>query len=149
MKLSINGADHEVDVPPEMPLLWVLRDRLDLTGAKYGCGRGLCGACTVHLDGAAVPSCSVLTGDAVGREITTIEGAAGPVFEAVRDAWSEADVIQGGYCQPGQIMSAVALLSRDPRPDAGEMERAMNRVLCRCGTYLRILDAVRLASERL
>ena len=149
VKLTINGQDHEVDIDPQMPLLWVLRDRLDLTGTKYGCGMGLCGACTVHLDGEGVRSCSVPVGDAEGREITTIEGVTGPVAEAVRGAWTEADVVQCGYCQPGQIMSAIALLSNDPRPGEDEVERAMNGVLCRCGTYLRIVDAVRRASERL
>lgn len=149
MKLSINGTVHELDVDPEMPLLWVLRDRLDLTGAKYGCGRGLCGACTVHLDGTAVPSCAVLARDAEGKAITTLEGAAGPVFEAVVEAWAESDVVQCGYCQPGQIMTAVALLSRKDPPTDREVEEAMNGVLCRCGTYLRIRDAVRRASERL
>ncbi|MEJ2539190.1 MAG: (2Fe-2S)-binding protein [Gemmatimonadota bacterium] len=149
MKLRINGIDRELDAPPDMPLLWVLRDRLDLTGAKYGCGVGLCGACTVHVDGAAVRSCSVPASEAEGREITTIEGAAGPVFDAVLGAWIEADVVQCGYCQPGQIMSAVALLGSTPRPEPHEVEQAMNGVLCRCGTYLRVLDAVRRASERL
>ncbi len=149
MRLRINGREHEVEAPPEMPLLWVIRDRLELTGTKYGCGVGLCGACTVHLDGEAVRSCSVRVVDAVGREITTIEGASGPVAEAVRSAWAEADVAQCGYCQPGQIMSAIALLDREPRPSPVETERAMNGVLCRCGTYLRILDAVRRASDRL
>ena len=149
MRLRINGREEEVDAPPEMPLLWVIRDRLGLTGTKYGCGVGLCGACTVHLDGEPVRSCSVRAGDVGAREITTIEGASGPVAEAVRSAWSEADVIQCGYCQPGQIMSAIALLDRDPRPSPSETERVMNGVLCRCGTYLRILDAVRRASEEL
>jgi isoquinoline 1-oxidoreductase alpha subunit len=149
LKLKINGKEHEVDAPGDMPLLWVLRDRLDLTGTKYGCGMALCGACTVHVDGVAVRSCSVPAVEVQGREITTIEGATGPVSDAVRDAWTEADVVQCGYCQPGQIMTAIALLSRDPRPGAAEVESAMNGVLCRCGTYLRIVDAVRRASERL
>jgi isoquinoline 1-oxidoreductase alpha subunit len=149
VKLRINGTDHEVDAPAEMPLLWVLRDRLDLTGTKYGCGVGLCGACTVHMDGAAVRACSVPLAEAEGREITTIEGATGPVADAVRDAWIEADVVQCGYCQPGQIMSAIALLGGAPRPDPDAVEEAMNGVLCRCGTYLRVLDAVRRASESL
>ena len=149
MRLRINGREHVVDAPPEMPLLWVIRDRLALTGTKYGCGVGLCGACTVHVDGEPVRSCSVRAGDVEGREITTIEGVSGSVADAVRSAWMEADVVQCGYCQPGQIMSAVALLDRDPRPSPAETERAMNGVLCRCGTYLRILDAVRRASERL
>jgi isoquinoline 1-oxidoreductase alpha subunit len=149
MRLRVNGREHVVEAPPEMPLLWVIRDRLDLTGTKYGCGVGLCGACTVHLDGEAVRSCSVRARDAEGREITTIEGASGPVAEAVRSAWAEADVVQCGYCQPGQIMSAIALLDRSPRPSLSDTERAMNGVLCRCGTYLRILDAVRRASDRL
>lgn len=149
MKLRINGTEHELDAPAEMPLLWVLRDRLDLTGTKYGCGVGLCGACTVHLDGAAVRSCSVPVAEAEGREITTIEGATGPVADAVRAAWIEADVVQCGYCQPGQIMTAIALLREAPRPDPDGVQEAMNGVLCRCGTYLRVLDAVRRASERL
>lgn len=149
MKLTVNGQVLDVDVAPEMPLLWVLRDRLDLTGTKYGCGMGLCGACTVHLDDEAVRSCSIPASAARGREITTIEGAHGPVPDAVREAWTESDVVQCGYCQPGQIMSAIALLTTDPRPDDEDIERAMNGVLCRCGTYLRIADAVRRASERL
>jgi isoquinoline 1-oxidoreductase alpha subunit len=149
VKLTVNGIEHEVDAPAEMPLLWVLRDRLDLTGTKYGCGMALCGACTVHLDGVAVRSCSIPAAEAEGREITTIEGATGPVSDAVRDAWAAADVVQCGYCQPGQIMTAIALLSRTPRPGPDEVERTMNGVLCRCGTYLRIRDAVRRASEGL
>ena len=149
MKLTINGVEHEVDVDADMPLLWVLRDRLGLTGTKYGCGIGLCGACTVRLDGVAVRSCSVPVASAEGLEIETIEGAQGPVADAVRVAWGEADVVQCGYCQPGQIMTAIALLSREPAPSAAETESAMNGVLCRCGTYLRVLDAVRRASERL
>jgi len=149
LKLTVNGQDHEFDVAREMPLLWVLRDHLDLTGTKYGCGIGLCGACTVHIDGVAARSCSVLAGDAEGREITTIEGAAGLVSDLVREAWTEADVVQCGYCQPGQIMTAIALLSKNPKPDSDEVERAMNGVLCRCGTYLRVAAAVRRASEGL
>lgn len=149
MKLRINGIEYEFDAPAQMPLLWVLRDRLDLTGTKYGCGVGLCGACTVHLDGAAVRSCSVAVAEAEGREITTIEGATGPVADAVRRAWIEADVVQCGYCQPGQIMSAIALLRSAPRPEPEAVEEAMDGVLCRCGTYLRVLDAVHRAAERL
>lgn len=149
MKLTVNGRDQEVEVPREMPLLWVLRDLLDLTGTKYGCGAGLCGVCTVHVDGTAVRACSVPVGDVEGRAVTTIEGASGTVFEAVRDAWIEADVVQCGYCQPGQVMSAIALLRREPRPSPSETREAMHGVVCRCGTYLRIAEAVRRASERL
>lgn len=149
MRLIVNGTQQEVDVPPEMPLLWVLRDRLDLTGTKYGCGAGLCGACTVLVDGRAVRACSVPVGEVAGREVTTIEGAEGPIFEAVREAWVEADVIQCGYCQPGQIMSAIALLSREPHPTSADTRLALDGNVCRCGTYLRIVDAVRRASERL
>ncbi|MBT8487581.1 MAG: (2Fe-2S)-binding protein [Gemmatimonadetes bacterium] len=149
LKLRINGAEHELDVHPEMPLLWVLRDKLDLTGTKFGCGLGLCGACTVHVDGESVRSCSLPVSDAVGRDVTTIEGVGGPETEAIKSAWVEADAVQCGYCQTGQIMAAIALLERTPAPTVSEVEVWMDGNLCRCGSYLRIRDAIRLASERL
>lgn len=149
LRLRINGAEHELDVPPDMPLLWVLRDTLDLTGTKFGCGVGLCGACTVHLDGAAVRSCLLRASDAVGRSVTTIEGVAGPEAEAIRSALVEADAVQCGYCQTGQIMAAIALLESTPAPSGPEVEAWMDGNLCRCGSYLRIRDAILLASERL
>ena len=145
--LNINGKAVSVDVEPSTPLLWVLRDHLNLVGTKYGCGIAQCGACTVHLDGTATRSC-MLTVSMVGKsEITTIEGLSENGDHPVQKAWLEVDVPQCGYCQAGQIMPASALLQKNPNPTDEEIEMAMNGNICRCGTYLRIKRAVKLASE--
>lgn len=146
-KLTINGADHEVDVEPETPLLWVLRDTVGLTGTKFGCGIAQCGACTVHLDGQPVRSCSTPAAAAVGREITTIEGLSPDSSHPLQRAWVEHTVPQCGYCQSGQIMSAAALLSRNPNPSDSEIDAAMAGNICRCGTYSRIRAAIHRAAE--
>ncbi|MCH4565336.1 (2Fe-2S)-binding protein [Halomonas sp. EGI 63088] len=148
--LTINGEDHELDVPEQMPLLWALRDVVKLTGTKYGCGRGLCGACTVHLDGQPTRSC-ITPISAVGqREITTIEALADdPTGAGVQQAWRELDVVQCGYCQSGQIMSATALLRDNPAPDDAAIDGAMSGNLCRCATYVRIRAAIHAAAEAL
>jgi isoquinoline 1-oxidoreductase subunit alpha len=145
MKLAVNGTTHEVAAPPDMPLLWVLRDLLELTGTKYGCGIAQCGACTVHLDGKPVRSCVLPVSAVGGAAVTTIEGL-GATQEAVQRAWVEADVVQCGYCQPGQVMAAAALLKARPEPTDEEIDLAMSGNLCRCGTYLRIRAAVRRAA---
>jgi isoquinoline 1-oxidoreductase subunit alpha len=144
--LRLNGERQTVDAPPEMPLLWVLRDRLNLTGTKYGCGMGICGACTVHLDGEAVRACQVPIRQAAGRRVTTIEGLRAA---ALKRAWLEKDVAQCGYCQPGQIMQAAWLLSKTPRPTDAEIDAAMADNVCRCGTYLRIRAAIHRAAQTL
>ena len=149
MKLKVNGKDHEVDVNAEMPLLWVLRDELGVTGPKYGCGIALCGACTVHIDGEPVRSCA-LPVSAVFGEVTTIEGLGTPEsLHAVQEAWIQQQVAQCGYCQPGQIMSAAALLATNANPSDAEIDLALSGNLCRCGTYPRIRAAVRAAAEAL
>jgi aerobic-type carbon monoxide dehydrogenase small subunit (CoxS/CutS family) len=147
IELIVNRERRTVDVAPETPLLWVLRDTLGLTGTKFGCGQALCGACTVHLDGAATRSCVTPVGSVAGRSVTTIEGLSADGGHPVQRAWVEEDVPQCGYCQAGQIMTAAALLQRQPRPGAAEIDRAMNGNLCRCGTYERIRRAVRRAAE--
>jgi isoquinoline 1-oxidoreductase alpha subunit len=148
MKLIVNGVARDVDVVPEMPLLWVLRDVLALTGTKYGCGAGLCGACTVHLDGVPVRSCSTQAGAAEGKQITTIEGLARDGQDhPVQQAWAELNVPQCGYCQAGQLMAAAALLDRTSRPSPADIDQAMAGNLCRCGTYLRIRQAIIRAVE--
>jgi len=148
MKLDINGHTHEVDAAPDMPLLWALRDLIGLTGTKFGCGAALCGACTVHLDGEPVRACVLPLSAVAGRKITTIEGiAASALGRKVQAAWVAEDVPQCGYCQSGQIMSAVALLSRHPRPSDAQIDTAMNGNLCRCGTYNRIRQAIHRAAE--
>ena len=150
MKLTVNGTAHEVDVEPDMPLLWVLRDELGLKGTKYGCGVSACGACTVHMDGEAVRSCQVWARDAEGSEITTIEGLGTPsAMHAVQSAWVEHQVAQCGYCQSGQMMQAAGLLARTPNPTDAEIDAAMDGNLCRCGTYPRIRAAVKSAAETL
>jgi isoquinoline 1-oxidoreductase alpha subunit len=148
MKLTVNGKSYEIDVPPEMPLLWALRDIIGLTGTKFGCGTALCGACTVHLDGAATRSC-ITPVSAVGtKEIRTIEGLARDGKDhPVQEAWAEANVPQCGYCQAGQLMTAAALVDQNARPSAEEIDAAMTGNLCRCGTYLRIRKAVARAAE--
>ncbi|HEX5819953.1 MAG TPA: (2Fe-2S)-binding protein [Gemmatimonadales bacterium] len=145
--LKINGQDKQVDVPEDMPLLWVLRDRLDLTGTKFGCGIGSCGACTVHLDGVAVRSCQTPAVAAAGRSITTIEGLSADGSHPVQQAWIEAQVPQCGYCQSGQIMAAAALLATNPDPSDTDIDTAMSGNLCRCGTYQRIRKAIHRAAE--
>lgn len=141
LKLNVNGTLHEVDVEPDMPLLWVLRDHLGLLGVKYGCGIALCGACTVHVDGAAVRSCAMTASKAVGRHVVTIEGLAGSGLHPLQEAWIEHEVPQCGYCHTGMIMSAAALLSEKPRPTDAEIDQAMSN-LCRCGTYGRVREAI-------
>ena len=144
IRLEINGEKYDVDVPEDVPLLWVIRERLKLTGTKFGCGIGMCGSCTVHLDGKAVRSCQTPAGTAQGREITTIEGLS--ENHPVKRAWVKEQVPQCGYCQPGQIMQAAALLAEDPHPADAKIVEHMNGNLCRCGTYVRIKSAIRLAS---
>jgi isoquinoline 1-oxidoreductase alpha subunit len=146
-QITINGQKHAVDAPDDMPLLWVLRDIVGLTGTKFGCGIAQCGACTVHLDGKPVRSCLLPVSAAVGRAVTTIEGiGATAVGARVQKAWLELEVVQCGYCQPGQIMSAVALLSATPRPDDSDINAAMAGNICRCGTYVRIREAIKRAA---
>jgi isoquinoline 1-oxidoreductase subunit alpha len=144
--LEINGRQQIVDADPEMPLLWVLRDLLNLTGTKYGCGIGLCGACTIHLDGAATRSCQTPLATAAGRRIVTIEGLASNGLHPVQEAWIAEQVPQCGYCQPGQIMSAAALLARNPHPADADVDQAMACNVCRCATYFRIRNAIRRAA---
>jgi isoquinoline 1-oxidoreductase alpha subunit len=141
-RLIVNGAEQAVDVAPDTPLLWVLRDTLGLTGTKFGCGVGLCGACTVHLDDRAVRSCSTPVSGADGHRITTIEGLSPDRPHPLQAAWIAEEVPQCGYCQPGQIMAAAALLATKPRPTAAEIDAAMAGNLCRCGTYVRIRRAI-------
>jgi isoquinoline 1-oxidoreductase subunit alpha len=147
LELKVNGRVHRVDVPADMPLLWVLRDFLDLPGAKFGCGLGQCGACTVHLNGQAVRSCSLPATAAARGEVTTIEGLSADGSHPLQRAWEEIDVPQCGYCQAGQIMSAAALLREHPRPTDAQIDEAMNGNLCRCATYPRIRAAIHRASE--
>ncbi len=148
MKLDVNGSIREVDAPEEMPLLWVLRDVLGMTGTKFGCGMAQCGACTVHLDGAAVRSCVLPVSAAVGRKVTTIEGLSPDGTHPVQQAWAEVDVVQCGYCQSGQIMSAAALLAQKPNPTDAEIDVAMGGNICRCGTYQRIREAIHKAATK-
>ncbi|MBA98441.1 MAG: (2Fe-2S)-binding protein [Sulfitobacter sp.] len=149
MKLTVDGTTHEVDVEEDMPLLWVLRDELGITGPKYGCGIAQCGACTVHVDGVAVRSCQLAAGDVDGA-VTTINGLGTPaVRHAVQDAWIEMQVAQCGYCQSGQIMQAAAFLDVNPSPTDAEIDAAMSGNLCRCGTYPRIREAVKSAALKL
>ncbi len=145
--LKINGKEHTVDVPADMPLLWALREKLDLTGTKYSCGIGECGSCTVLVDGRAVKSCVLPAARMEGREITTIEGLSPDGSHPVQKAWLDVDVPQCGYCQGGQILAATALLDKNPKPDDGDIDQAMSEVICRCGTYYRIRKAVKLAAE--
>lgn len=150
IRLNVNGKTVALDVDPDTPLLWALRDTLQLTGTKYGCGQALCGACTVHLDGSPVRSCSLPVSAAAGRKITTIEAIdAGRVGKAVQAAWRKLDVVQCGYCQSGQIMSAVALLSSNRRPTDADIDAAMGGNLCRCATYVRIRAAIHEAAKAL
>ena len=146
--LTINGKQHQVDLPEETPLLWTLRDELGMTGTKFGCGMALCGACTVHLDGEAVRSCVTPIAAAANKKITTIEAVAqDPVGKAIQDAWQAFGVPQCGYCQSGQIMSATALLRKTPTPNDQQIKDAMSGNICRCGTYTRIHAAIKHASQ--
>jgi isoquinoline 1-oxidoreductase alpha subunit len=145
--LNINGKSYPVEAEPDTPLLWVLRDELNLVGAKYGCGIAQCGACTVHLNDAAVRSCSLPVTAATNKRITTIEGLSEKGDHPLQLAWEEADVPQCGYCQAGQIMSAAALLKRNPKPTDKDIDAAMAANICRCGTYLRIRQAIHLAVQ--
>ena len=150
LTLTVNGENRHVDVPPQMPLLWVLRDELGLTGTKFGCGAALCGACTVHVAGEAVRSCQTLVGDVADMEITTIEGLGTPAaLHAVQAAWITHQVAQCGYCQSGQIMQAAALLVANPTPTDRDIDDAMDGNLCRCGTYPRIRAAIQTAARTL
>ncbi|MBN3519371.1 (2Fe-2S)-binding protein [Algoriphagus lutimaris] len=145
--LTVNGNSKQVDVDPNTPMLWVLRDHLDLVGTKFGCGIAQCGACTIHMDGAAVRSCQLPVSAAEGVKITTIEGISEKGDHPVQKAWVEHDVPQCGYCQAGQIMSAVALLKDNPSPSDEDIDNAMNGNICRCGTYTRIKAAIKTASQ--
>ncbi|WP_310449551.1 (2Fe-2S)-binding protein [Sulfuritalea sp.] len=150
IQLNVNGKLHAVDVAPDTPLLWVLRDTLGLTGTKYGCGQALCGACTVHVDGAPLRSCATPVSAVAGRKIATIENAdRSRVGKAVQEAWRKLDVVQCGYCQSGQIMSAIALLSQNRKPTNADIDTALAGNLCRCATYVRIRAAVHLAAKSL
>lgn len=150
INLDINGKPTQVDAEPETPLLWALRDTLQLTGSKYGCGEGLCGACTVHLDGEPVRSCSTPISAAAGKKIVTVEGVGeGRVARAVQDAWRRLDVVQCGYCQSGQVMSAIALLEKNRKPSDADIDAAMEGNICRCATYVRIRAAIHEAAKAL
>lgn len=144
--LKVNGQTRTVDAPPDMPLLWVLRDLLDLPGTKFGCGIGQCGACTVHLKGVPIKSCSIPVSAVKGAEVTTIEGLSSTGTHPLQEAWQEIDVPQCGYCQAGQIMTAAALLATKPKPTDADIDQAMNGNLCRCATYLRIRKAIHRAA---
>ncbi len=148
-QLRVNEQVHQLDCDPQMPLLWVLRDELQLCGTKFGCGMAQCGACKVHVDGVAMPSCMLTAAALQGQSITTIEGLRGPVAAAVQRAWVELEVAQCGYCQPGQIMAATALLQAKPKPGDADIDAAMNGNICRCATYLRIRAAIHHASGQL
>ena len=144
--LRVNGKSATVDVPADMPLLWVIRDVLDLKGTKFGCGAGLCGACTVHLDGRAIRSCQTPVSTVASKQVTTLEGLSADGTHPLQIAWQEIDVPQCGYCQAGQIMSAAALLARTPKPTNADIDTAMTGNLCRCATYLRIREAIHKAA---
>jgi isoquinoline 1-oxidoreductase alpha subunit len=148
-KLQINGREHSVDVSPDMPLLWVIRDHLELTGTKFGCGLAQCGACTVHMDGQPIRSCVTPVAAAAGKSITTIEGLDSAPAQAVQAAWERLDVVQCGYCQSGQIMAATALLTANPNPSDAEIDGAMSGNICRCATYFRIRAAIKEAATAL
>ena len=147
--LNVNGKPYQLDVDPEMPLLWALRDGLNLTGTKFGCGRAMCGACTVHIDGQAARSCSIMVGEVAGKTIITIEGVSGHVAGAVQKAWQRLDVAQCGYCQSGQIMSAITLLSENKKPTDADIDAGMEGNICRWGTYVRIRRAIHEAAKAL
>jgi len=147
MKIKINGTTREVEADPDMPLLWVIRDLLGLTGTKFGCGMAQCGACTVHIDGNPVRACVTPVSSVGNRAVTTIEGISRDGSHTVQRAWTEADVVQCGYCQSGQIMTAVALLKKQPEPTDDDIDNAMSGNVCRCGTYQRVREAIHLAAR--
>ena len=147
--LTVNGKQNRVEADPDTPVLWVLRDHLNLVGTKYGCGIAQCGACTIHLDGTAIPSCSVPVSSVGNKPITTIEGLSANADHVLQEAWREHDVPQCGYCQAGQIMNAASLLAQNPKPSDQEIAAAMNGNICRCGTYNKIKAAIKTASQRL
>src|SRR6185369_9462661 len=148
MILEVNGKRHDLDISHDMPLLWVLRDALGLTGTKFGCGVALCGACTVHIDGRAIRSCITPAGYAVDKNVTTIEAIGEtPTGRNAQQAWLDLEVVQCGYCQSGQIMSAAALLASNPKPDDADIDAAMAGNICRCGTYVRIREAIKQAAR--
>ena len=149
ISLRVNGTVHDLDVDPDVPLLWVIRDSVGLTGTKYGCGKALCGACTVHVDGRPVRSCSIPVASVSDRSITTIEGLDSDIGQVVQAAWNELQVPQCGFCQSGQIMSATALLERIPNPDDRDINLAMQGNICRCATYVRIRRAIKVAAGKL
>jgi isoquinoline 1-oxidoreductase subunit alpha len=149
IRVTVNGQTHELDVDPDMPLLWAIRDHLALTGTKFGCGMSLCGACTVHIDGQPTRSCITPVSAAAGRQVTTIEGLATAAARAVQAAWVQLDVPQCGYCQSGQIMSAAALLASKPHPTDADIDGAMAGNICRCATYVRIRSAIHQAADSL
>jgi isoquinoline 1-oxidoreductase alpha subunit len=149
LNLSVNGERHALDLDPQTPLLWAIRDHVGLTGTKYSCGIAQCSSCTVYLDGAPVRACITPVSDAVGKEVTTIEGLSTPEGQAVQAAWQELEVVQCGYCQSGQIMSAASLLQRNQKPTDADIDQAMQGNLCRCATYARIRQAIKLAAQKL
>lgn len=149
MEISVNGENHQIFVPEEMPLLWALRDQLNLTGTKYGCGHGVCGACIVDIDGAQAHACQMTCGEVQGKRVTTIEGQKGRIADALFAAWTALDVAQCGFCQPGQINSAAVLLAQNPNPSDDDIDKAMMHNLCRCATYLRVRKAIHQAAEAL
>jgi isoquinoline 1-oxidoreductase alpha subunit len=149
IKLTVNGESRELDVDPDMPLLWAIRDHLELTGTKFGCGMALCGACTVHIDGQPTRSCVTPVSAVAGKSVTTIEGLSTRAGQAVQQAWIALDVPQCGYCQSGQIMSAAALLGANPQPSDADIDAAMSGNICRCGTYVRIRAAIHEAASAL
>jgi isoquinoline 1-oxidoreductase subunit alpha len=148
IKLKVNGVSREFDGEPEMPLLWFLRDELQLTGTKYGCGEGLCGACTVHVNGSAARSCQLPMQSVAGKTVVTIEGLSAKADHPVQQAWRQANVPQCGYCQSGQIMQAAAMLKQKPRPTDADIDSAMKGNICRCGTYQRIREAIKAAANK-
>ena len=149
MRLEVNGSVKEVEAPEDMPLLWVLRDLMGFTGVKFGCGMAQCGACTVHLDGKAVRSCATPAASVGERKVTTIEGLSADGTHPIQQAWTEVDVVQCGYCQSGQIMSAAALLAKNPNPTDADIDAAMSGNICRCGTYQRVREAIHKAAGQL
>jgi len=149
VRLTVNGVERQLDLDPNMPLLWAIREHVGLTGTKYGCGLALCGACTVHLNGAPVRSCTTPLSAAAGASVTTIEGLDSATGKAVQEAWAELDVVQCGFCQSGQILSATALLTRNPAPTDADIDAAMSGNLCRCATYARIRAAIKRAAASL
>ena len=149
VRFTLNGQVRDVDADPDMPILWVIRDRLNLTGTKFGCGIAACGACTLHVDGVPVRGCQTPLSEVAGKQVTTIEGASGCIADAVKAAWQSLDVVQCGYCQSGQIMSAVALLEANSKPTDADIDAAMDGNICRCGTYQRIRAAIHTAAASL